>query len=257
MKTGFASDFRTAIYAESFSHYSSISGIPPLILTNSKGLPLKSWSITGNTAGVGDYDSETGKYKISVAVRGKNLIEAYVRNATIDSKGVIASGGDYRLYIARVTPKTVYTIKASDIVSNTSYQVYAFFKDYPKANSVSYNQSRVVPPQYRDITVTTPDNVKYIAVRYLADDLTPQIECGSSATAYEPYREPVTYAIHLNSPLMAGDTLHSNGSIVRSDGTTEHTDVPKILTLQGNCVLSADTEIQPSNMRVKYKSGGR
>lgn len=64
------------------------SGTVPLTI-NGIGKDLKAWSITGNTVqngtptpenpvevfGCGDYDSDTGMYKIPVATRGKNLLE--------------------------------------------------------------------------------------------------------------------------------------------------------------------------------------
>ena len=83
-KTGIAPDMFTMLAASKMNggrdRLHELSGIPPLSFT-AKGNPLTAWSITGNTVqngtltpenpvevlGCGDYDSETGLYKIPVA----------------------------------------------------------------------------------------------------------------------------------------------------------------------------------------------
>lgn len=91
-KTGIAPDMFTMLAANKLNggrdRLHELTGTPPLSF-KAKGKSLSAWSITGNTVqngtptpenpvdvqGVGDYDSETGLYKIPVVTRGKNLLD--------------------------------------------------------------------------------------------------------------------------------------------------------------------------------------
>ncbi len=82
-----------------------------------------------------------------------------------------------------------------------------------------------------------------------------QLELGDTATEYEPYREPVTTNILLDKPLETGEILkYPENVIEHSDGTSESVSLPKIPTLSGTTIVEIDTEIQPENIEITYKS---
>ena len=76
----------------------------------------------------------------------------------------------------------------------------------------------------KPITIKSETNASYIRFSYNTDadgpsgylrhdDLSKiQLEEGSVATAYEPYREPITTPIYLSEPLQIGETLNSDGT---------------------------------------------
>lgn len=279
MKTGFSSDFRTAIYADSFSHYSSISGIPPLTLTNSKGLPLKKWSITGNTVqdreptpeqpievkGVGDYDAETGKYKVDVVSRGKNLFDkTKVRSGWYSSSTsqIILSTVDGRFVSVKVKPDTTYTFSKKYFNISSERNTIILTSVYPENTRTDYN--RIINRPYAEETwsFTTGSNDNYANIMFARSAADEEIEKivntimlneGLIHLPYEPYHAEVS-SICLSSPLMAYEVLRSNGTVSRADGTTETVSIPQIPTFAGNCIIDVDTQIQPTNMSVTYKS---
>ena len=82
-----------------------------------------------------------------------------------------------------------------------------------------------------------------------------QVEKGSKATPYEQYHAPVTSTIYLDSPLMENDYIdYELGQVVRSDGTIETVDVPKITTFNGTNILTVGTTSIPSSIEVSYTS---
>ena len=48
--------------------------------------------------------------------------------------------------------------------------------------------------------------------------------------------------------------MRSDGTITRSDGTTETFTAPQIPTLNGTTVIDVDTAVKPTEMYAKYKS---
>lgn len=77
----------------------------------------------------------------------------------------------------------------------------------------------------KPITIKSETNASYIRFSYNTghdvssggdlryDDLSKiQLEEGSVATTYEPYREPITTPIYLSEPLQIGETLNSDGN---------------------------------------------
>ena len=80
-----------------------------------------------------------------------------------------------------------------------------------------------------------------------------QLEKGSTATPYEPYHEPITTPIYLPTPLYSGEVMRSDGTITRSDGTTETFTAPQIPTLNGTTVIDVDTAVKPESIYIEYK----
>lgn len=65
--------------------------------------------------------------------------------------------------------------------------------------------------------------------------------------------EPITTPIYLPTPLYSGEVMRSDGTITRSDGTTETFTAPQIPTINGTTVIDVDTAVKPSSIYIEYK----
>ena len=104
-----------------------------------------------------------------------------------------------------------------------------------------------------------------------------QIELGSSATEYEPYKGSITEHIYLDEPLRkVGDysdyidfknqkvvrkieVLDDTGTKTISESfgtlaipTEENVSLPALKTFKGTSIMSVDTAVLPSNIKAKY-----
>lgn len=243
-----------------------LSGIPPLSFT-SKGKPLTAWSITGNTVqngtptpdnpvevlGCGDYDSETGLYRIPVVTRGKNLAGNYtVSNGYYyDSSGSpTPSDARFIRLTINVEPNTIYTIS-----SNLKFYSIWEFNNNTKISRFDIGGSKKFIIETKEkcnslrISMwNTSGEADTSAFEWI------QLEEGSTATPYEPYHEPITTPIYLPTPLYSGEVMRSDGTITRSDGTTETFTAPQIPTINGTTVIDVDTAVKPESMTIKYKA---
>ena len=52
----------------------------------------------------------------------------------------------------------------------------------------------------------------------------------------------------------SGEVMRSDGTITRSDGTTETFTAPQIPTINGTTVIDVDTAVKPESMTIKYKA---
>ena len=109
----------------------------------------------------------------------------------------------------------------------------------------------------KSVTFTVKEGFNpYIEIRLCGNSIfvsNIQIEEGTTATPYEPYHEPITTPIYLPTPLYSGEVMRSDGTITRSDGTTETFTAPQIPTLNGTTVIDVDTAVKPESMTIKYK----
>lgn len=223
------------------------SGIPPLLLEDCVDSDsLIDWKLYGNSVqdgeptpeapvevvSVGEYDSETGKYKVPVVARGKNLfdinnfIEVYspymrtaleygyhaeVNEECLKIYGGIDTDGRALFYMdGSFKENTVYTFSFDcyDALVNNAAGIYICLsytdgtKDIVnhsrqdkvwKHFSVNSNSSKTV----KGITLTYGTGSAYSYLKNI------QLEKGSTATDYEPYHEPITTNIYLDEPLRA------------------------------------------------------
>ena len=78
--------------------------------------------------------------------------------------------------------------------------------------------------------------------------------CVPVVTSVENH-EPFITNIYLKEPLKTGDILkYPENVLERSSGTTESVSLPKIPTFSVTTIITADTEIEPANMEITYKS---
>ena len=263
-----------------------LSGIPPLSFT-AKGKPLTAWSITGNTVqngtptpdnpvevlGCGDYDSDTGMYKIPVATRGKNLFKAPVYTSKTENGVTWESNGDGTITVRGIASgystfmlSNKYPIPSNCIgqnltfdyriskVSNIIWDVIIFY-DENNTEVVRYALGAKdavtikIEPNFKKVTASIKRGNNYETIGTVGL----MIELGTEATEYEPYHEPITTSIYIPTPLYSGEVMRSDGTITRSDGTTETFTAPQIPTINGTTVIDVDTAVKPESMTIKYK----
>lgn len=164
-------------YKRTFTKLRELTGEVPLSYKGITPAPdLTNYRIYGNTV-----DSE------SVGDRTGNLFESELVNYNIESDGKIYTNTEFILSIAPVIAGTTYTIS-----NNLSTNVYAFYQQYPKYESYSYDNSRYIFTK-NSITIVAPID-GYIVVRKVASHPPIMLNSGSEALPYEPYgyRVPVT-----------------------------------------------------------------
>lgn len=152
-----------------------------------------------------NYDSSKGgKYKVDYKVTGKNKFD---KSKTLDGyeinnigAGTIAANDKWFVtdFIPAI-PNTTYAISGKG--NGNTVMCYDENKQF------IYGITNGGISQ-----ITTPSNVRYIKLNgLLTQKDTFQIEEGTKATTYEPYKE-YTKTFYLNSPLLEGDTIEQSGN---------------------------------------------
>lgn len=147
-------------------------------------------------------------YRIPVVNRVKNLFGERLISTNITSAGLVAQNSynqQYDLMIAKIKSGETYTISSAP-----DSRVIGFFTERPVDKSTTYDNSRIVNSGSMPTTIIAPNGVNYIAVRYLTGYKTPQIELGTTATEYEPYRETITTTIYSDEPYFTGDYIRKD-----------------------------------------------
>lgn len=245
-----------------------LSGTPPLSFT-AKGKPLTAWSITGNTVqngtptpdnpvevqSVGDYDSETGLYKIPVVTREKNLF-----NYNLMFQNSVVYNDYFNVYNLILKPYTEYEISTNGeekhfnnpaltsketqfIVCNTSelFSTVNGGVSYKKKLFKTTGADGVLVVGYR--TKHSPEGANIVN----------KADMDAGILWLNIIQTPITTPIYLPTPLYSGEVMRSDGTITRSDGTTETFTAPQIPTLNGTTVIDVDTAVKPERMTIKYR----
>lgn len=247
----------------------SIANGYPCVLENSVGLPAAGYKIYGNSIQDGEPSPESpveiqsvgelvtegehkGKYKITVVTSGKNLLDIERLKESTESWITPA----YKLSL-KLKPNAEYTLS-----SNVPYAV----GNQPLYFNGATHSTHGVYKDRPRTAVSSDDGTIFVAVckgRQYADDILSGkyyilLEAGSKSTAYEPYHEPAATSIYLAKPLKTGDILkYPENVLEHPDGTIESVSLPKIPTFSGTAIVSTDTEVEPSDMEITYKSGGK
>lgn len=144
-------------------------------------------------------DANNGKYKVDYKVTGKNkfnkskTLDGYEIN-NIGAGTIVANDKWFVTDFIPAIPNTTYAISGKG--NGNTVMCYDENKQfiYGIANG-GISQ------------ITTPSNVRYIKLNgLLTQKDTFQLEEGTTATTYEPYKE-YTKTFYLNSPLLEGDTI--------------------------------------------------
>lgn len=258
-----AQDLHTLLFARKLAGNSkkflkaTVDGYP-CVLENSAGKNLVSYRIYGSEDGVGDLvenGENSGKYEVRIACRGKNWFN---KNGIEWESGILDDDGNntdstvshFTMNFIRVMSGVTYTWSGDKGNKSQSTRVY-FYDNEKKWLGRTAPYSATTP-----MTIVIPDNCIYVRLQAIADKSIDdwQLELGSEATEYEPYREPVTTSIFLEKPLKTGEILkYPENVLVHADGTEENIVFPEIPTFSGTTIIETDTEIQSSYMEITYK----
>lgn len=238
-----------------------IEGVPPLSFT-AKGKPLTAWSITGNTVQNGTPTPENPVEVQAVGDRTGNLFDGLLIGGHFTSANFdILGDEDVYKSIKVFLPAGTYTFswgKKVNVVrliidGNYSQPVYTDVSSY----TIISTTDGYVGISFRDTTSSST----------VWDVTTPiMLNAGTEPLPYEPYgykipfttaaedgSESVTTTVYLDKPLYSGEVMRSDGTITRSDGTTETFTAPQIPTLNGTTIIDVDTAVKPSNVYIEYK----
>lgn len=231
---------------------STVSGYP-CILENSVVGNVRKYRIYGNGNGVGNLTAEgeySGKYCIPVVCGGKNLFD---KNASYT-----ISVTTYNYTIGNLDPEKYYTCSTNFQKTVLTASVY-FGGGQSNLNGVWSGESKTFKPNINGeisvyIRYKEADDATPVIDDILNGSITVMVEEGSTATEYESYQTPVTTNIYLHKPLETGDILKYPENITEhADGTSEKVILPEVPTFEGTTVISTDTEIKPSDIKITYK----
>lgn len=201
---------------------------------------------------VGDYDQETGKYKVPVNVSGKNLLnkETSEESYFINASGVITFNEYYALAVTEkiyVKPSTTYTYSGMGDVKSTTVGRTGFQYDKDGNPIIAISQS-----YGEDVVFTTEPNCHYVLLQYVKTQEKPMLEENITATTYEPYLNKTTN-IYLNEPLRKiGDYAdyidYKNKKVVRNIKE-------KVFDTSNNWNYMYNKFLYANSSEVQYNSG--
>lgn len=265
-----------------WSNYSAIvdfevEGIPPLTYKAVAGV-LNDYRIYGNTANgesVGDLETtgeHAGEYKVPVTVEGKNLLPntatsltTYGVTLTVNSDGSVTCNGT-ALQTIEFPLVTTFSLLAGNYRligtpssgSVSSYYLRAWY--YNSGSTVwlndtgnGYNFTLTDVATMRSSIVIRPsqvlDNITFYPMIRKAD---------ITDDTYEPYHAPVTVPIYLPEQIRkVGDEAeyidYSEQKLHRIGAEDIDVTLPALPVLPGTNTLTVGTEVQPSNVYIKYK----
>lgn len=226
----------------------------------------------------GDYirNCDTSKYIYGGAASNAYILPQKLRSASINSDGTIevnsAEGGYGLGFIISVKPDTTYTLNFNCdkvIAPESTYAGLNFFKNNYTLMS-GYTGIKNLP-----YTFTTPSEAAYVYIVFrVAPDYgnatysNIMLNEGDIALPYEPYvcKIPVTLTadsaettdIYLDEPLAkSGDIAdyidYAAQRRYNADGTESSVTLPEIAVTAGANTLTVGTEVQPSNVYIKYE----
>ena len=164
-----------------------------------------------------DYDkTKAGKYKVDYKVTGKNKIKNFtdmISNATnnvniTDTKieGTPSNSGFYVVQKIYLYSNIVYNMRISNVTG-----------DNARIRLMYSNNLDIYIANVRNNFTVPHDGYYYIRIDNNGNTTTPlivesfQVEEGTTATTYEPYKEYIK-TLYLNSPLLEGDTIEQSGN---------------------------------------------
>ena len=249
-----------------------LSGIPPLSFT-AKGKPLTAWSITGNTVQNGTPTPENPVEVLGCGERTGNIVAAEANHinpmvglSVVWKKGgsemIIngkSTGGESARFATIELDAGTYTLSITGL-DETGWSKTGFYLS-------GVDTARVQGERTYTITEPTSARLQFVVnasdVSYENRKVTIMFTKTSTALPYEPYgykipvvtksdgAEPITTPIYLPTPLYSGEVMRSDGTITRTDGTTETFTAPQIPPLNGTTVIDVDTAVKPENKKKK------
>ena len=154
-------------------------------------------------------DTHNGKYKVDYKVTGKNLIAFTELGDILNKAGEDASSTTIMRtsYIFLKANHTYYitnpTVEGSEWLANIRYD----------------RNKNFIGETYENNETITPKEDMYLRIKKHNPNQLPwqiQLEEGTTATTYEPYKESIK-TLYLNSPLLEGDTIEqSDNNIIHN-----------------------------------------
>ena len=189
----------------------------------------------------------------TIEVCGKNLVFSKIANENISRNGLLLIDNSFDMHIARVTQGETYTISTNDA---TNGFVGGFFYDLPMHNMFTYDNQRVV--QDNNKTFTAPIT-GYVAFRSQAGYEYAQLEKGTTASEFEPYKG-ASYPINLGDiELENGDSIQkidNSWNIVRNNATiepiTDTTLISQLEALEKARSYASQTNISQNNTDLPF-----
>ena len=250
-----------------------LSGIPPLTFNAVRGA-LGNYRIYGNTV--------NGE---SVGNKTRNLFDVYSPlnyNTSISKSGPntplafpFTTGGNRHSIFIPVNPNTTYTWSCK--TAGDRLVIAAYNQRYTKAQLDSYTTDRQlnaddeiiidVTKGFTLYTFTTSATTNMIGI-YYQFNISPtdtMLNEGSTALSYEPYGYCIpitnngeTTSIYLDEPLRmieneADYISYTDQKLYRVDTEAVDITLPALPTFAGTNTLSVDTQVQPSNVYIKYE----
>lgn len=155
-------------------------------------------------------DANNGKYKVDYKVTGKNKFDSSMPIAQKRFLTKIKKGQSYTLSYDyaegntgddRVQLSTSYIFNQGENGEIIDSVDYAFTRSVVGRNTITITSTI---DGYLFMRIVTPSST----LKYLSNF---QLEEGTTATTYEPYKESIK-TLYLNSPLLEGDTIEQSGN---------------------------------------------
>ena len=258
--------------------HADAAGYPIMLSDHLSGEEFTKFNVYGSADGVGTLDSESGKYKIPIVQRCKNLFDLSkvpsAENKTNNSFRVVLKTDNAKYYVNK------YTVPDANALLGQTLTLKADFtaSGENKGNiMVAWTSGTTIKATAAMISVsgtakiftlpeTIPEGADTLQIYFYGNtsvDNVPkgeyieysnvQLEIGSSATEYEAYREKAVTAF-LDSALgddeyidLINEKLHS------ADAVTDITVTGDLTPLDGDSItFMCGGDVSPSKMEVTY-----
>lgn len=238
----------------------TLSGIPPLSF-KSKGKPLTAWSITGNTVqngtptpenpvevlGCGDYDSETGLYKIPVATSADGT-EPITTPIYLDSP--LYKIGNYA--DSRGMTEEVRVVKELVL---TGKEGWYYMPNYDVENTVRFHSIEILPDR-KETMLDLCSHFERMDYSSLNVANKPAFSIANrTQLVFRVSKAEGSIATYFSSYLAAQYAAGTPVKVyyVMRTPETKTVEPVEIPTLNGTTVIDVDTAVKPENMTIKYK----
>lgn len=215
-------------------------------------------------------------YKVPVIIRGSNLINFPYNNGALVSGTYKNNGITYTInndgtIIANGTSSGISQcfLQSSSVPLAIDSNKYYYFTGCPRGGSSETYFMDILPyrsisssniSSFRDVgqgirSTIFADPVNYFTIKIVirtgvtVDNLVFRpmlVEDSGVSHVFEPYFEPIIKNIWIEEP------LEETNNIVYSAVYSDTIEVPKLPSFKGTTIYETDTEVAPSNIKIKY-----
>lgn len=233
-------------------------------LAGESPLKLNVYGNTDETSGVGDLNSASGKYEISVSATGKNLLRYPYANKNTTTNGITfktQQDGTVLINGTASADAVFYIVYTNKPIILKKGKQYTLSGGGAYKNGIilclqdnSFKQSTwggTITAEYEKYYAFIKVNSGTTATNFV---LKPQLEEGATATEYETYISGGTLTAALDRQLNSGEYIDFIGKkLVSADGETDITvsgelEIPETEA----CYISAGTQMSPEKTEVGY-----